>query len=188
MSRSARYWSSQEEKSGPTVLQVMTTVLVKLQFFRDVTQCQPVAVTDISKDCSACTLLDSEDEDTTYRPSSMLFTRSLWKTWNRQQQPCLCSPWNERRILCVLDRASSWYLNKGRPTWCHLLYYVNLLLNMFRMLIHPSLGACDNLVCYCVGCIVLTWGVLVLCCGIGCWWCGIRVQAEPLVSTIQPTQ
>ena len=35
--------------------------------------------------------------------------------------------------------------------------------------------------CYCVGCIVLTWGVLVLCSGIGCWWCGIRVQAEPLL-------
>ena len=25
----------------------------------------------------------------------------------------------------------------------------------------------------------LTWGVLVLCSGIVCWWCGIRVQAEP---------
>jgi len=23
-------------------------------------------------------------------------------------------------ILCILDRASSWYLNKGRPTRCHL--------------------------------------------------------------------
>jgi len=48
---------------------------------------------------------------------------------------------------------------------------------MFQMLIHPSSGACDYLVRYCVGCIVLTWGVLVLCSGIGCWWCGIRVQA-----------
>ena len=74
---------------------------------------------------------------------------------------------------------ASWYLNKGRPTWWHLLYYVNLLLSMFRMLIHPSSGACDYLVRYCVGCIVLTWGVLVLCSGIG-----IRVQAEPLV--VQP--
>ena len=89
--------------------------------------------------------------------------------------------WVQVEILCVLDRASSWYLNKGRPNWWHLLYYVNLLLNMFRMLIHPSSGACDYLVRYCVGCIVLTWGVLVLCSGIGCWWCGIRVQAEPLV-------
>jgi len=51
-------------------------------------------------------------------------------------------------------------LNKGRPTWWHLLYYVNLLLNMFRMLIHPSWGACDYLVRYCVGCIVLTWGYI----------------------------
>ena len=67
------------------------------------------------------------------------------------------------------------HLNKGRSTWWHLLYYVSLLLNMFQMLIHPSSGACDYLVRYCVGCIVLTWGVLVLCSGIGCWWCGIRV-------------
>ena len=72
-------------------------------------------------------------------------------------------------------------MNKGRPTWCHLFYYVNLLLNMFRMLIHPSSGACDYLVCYCVGCIVLICGVLVLCSGIGCWWCGIRVQAGVVV-------
>jgi len=76
------------------------------------------------------------------------------------------------KILCVLDRASFWYLNKGRPTWWHSLYYVNLLLNMFRMLIHPSSGACDYLARYSVDCIVLTWGVLVLCSGIGCWWCG----------------
>ena len=47
------------------------------------------------------------------------------------------------------------------------------------MLIHPSSGACDYLVRYCVGCIVLTWGVFVLCSGIGWWWCGIWVQAEP---------
>ena len=47
---------------------------------------------------------------------------------------------------------------------------------MFRMLIHPSSGACDYLVRYCVGCIVLTWDVLVLCSGIGFWWCDIRVQ------------
>ena len=63
--------------------------------------------------------------------------------------------------------------NKGWPTWWHLLYY--LLLNMFRMLIHPSSRACDYLVRYCVGCNVLTWGVLVLCSGTVCWWCGIRV-------------
>jgi len=66
-------------------------------------------------------------------------------------------------------------LNKGRPNWWHLLYYVSLLLNMFQMLIHPSSGACDYFVRYCVGCIVLTGGVLVLCSGSGCWWCGIRI-------------
>jgi len=86
--------------------------------------------------------------------------------------------WNSREF--------QWYLNKGRPTWWHLLYYVNLLLNMFLMLIYPSSGACDYLVRYFVGCILLTWGVLVLCNG---WWCGIRVQAEPLLSgtvVVQP--
>ena len=87
-------------------------------------------------------------------------------------------------ILCLLDRASSWYFNKGRPTWWHLLYYVNLLLNIFRMLIHPSSGACDYLLRCCVGCNMLTWGVLVLCSGIVCWWCGIRVQAEPAYTLI----
>ena len=93
------------------------------------------------------------------------------------------SQW-ESYFVASICRCNIWYLNKGRPTWWHLLYYVNLLLNMFQMLIHPSSGACDYLVCYCVGCIVLTWGVLVLCSGIGCWWCGIRVQAEPLHITL----
>ena len=41
-------------------------------------------------------------------------------------------------ILCVLDRASSWYLNKGRPNWWHLLYYVNLLLNSQSRYITPT--------------------------------------------------
>jgi len=108
-------------------------------------------------------------------------------------------------ILCILDHASSWYLNKGRATWWHLLYYVNLLLTMFQMLIHPSSRACDYLVRYCVGCIVLTWGVLVLCSRMGCWWCGSSASAgtriphhqqpiplhntnTPQVSTIQPTK
>jgi len=29
-------------------------------------------------------------------------------------------------ILCLLDRASSWYLSKERPNWCHLLYYFTI--------------------------------------------------------------
>jgi len=60
-------------------------------------------------------------------------------------------------FLCVLDRASSWYLNKGRPTGWHLLYYVNLLLNMFQMLIHPSSGASDYLLRCCVGWLAACW-------------------------------
>jgi len=55
-----------------------------------------------------------------------------------------------------------------------------LMLNMFRILIHPSSGACDLFVelfhgLYCSGSI---------CVGVTVWvwlgWCGIRVQAEAL--------
>ena len=45
-----------------------------------------------------------------------------------------------------------------------LLHY--LLLNMFRMLIHPSSGACDLFVDLFMGCIVLIRCVLVLRCGL----------------------
>jgi hypothetical protein len=39
-------------------------------------------------------------------------------------------------ILCLLDRASSWQLNKERPSWCRLLFLFHyLMLNMFRMLV-----------------------------------------------------
>ena len=57
-------------------------------------------------------------------------------------------------FLCVLDRASSWYLNKGWPTTLHLLYYI--LLNMFQTLIHPSSGASKYLFC-CVGWFEACW-------------------------------
>jgi len=46
-----------------------------------------------------------------------------------------------------------------------------LMLNMFRMLIHPSSGACNLLLRYSMGCIALVW----------LWWCGILMQAEALV-------
>jgi len=57
---------------------------------------------------------------------------------------------------------------------------------MFRMLIHPSSGACDYLVCYCVGCIVLTWGVLVLCSGSACTRIPHHQQPIPLHNTNTP--
>ena len=53
-----------------------------------------------------------------------------------------------------------------------------LLLNMFRMLVHPSSGACDLLWIYFVCCISLVRCVLVL---VRLGWCGIRMQAEALV-------
>ena len=54
--------------------------------------------------------------------------------------------------------------NDARNNECKI-YYVNFQLNMFQMLIQPSSGACNYLVCYCMGCIVLAWCVLVLCSG-----------------------
>jgi len=58
-----------------------------------------------------------------------------------------------------------------------------LMINMFRMLIHPSSGACDLMLNYFMGCIDLFRCVLVLRCGLaGMVWCGIRMQAEALVS------
>jgi len=52
-----------------------------------------------------------------------------------------------------------------------------LLLNMFRMLIHPSSGACDSFDelmhgLYCSGS---------MCVGVTLWWCGIRMQASACI-------
>jgi len=54
-----------------------------------------------------------------------------------------------------------------------------LLLNMFRMLIHPSSGSCDLLWIYFTCCIALVRCVLVLRCG-SAGGCGILMQAEAL--------
>ena len=40
-----------------------------------------------------------------------------------------------------------------------------LMLNMFRMLVHPFSGACDYLLRYFIGCVALVRCVLVLRCG-----------------------
>ena len=55
-----------------------------------------------------------------------------------------------------------------------------LLLNMFRMLIHPSSGACylfDEL-------LHGLYGSGSMCVGVALWWCGIRMQAEALLSVV----
>ena len=52
-----------------------------------------------------------------------------------------------------------------------------LLLNMFRMLIHPSSGACDLFD-------ELMHGLYYsgsMCVGVMLWWCGIRMQAEAVL-------
>ena len=50
----------------------------------------------------------------TWRLMSFYDNISLNYSYNRK---------SSRQILCLFDRASSWELNKDRPTWCHLLYY-----------------------------------------------------------------
>ena len=57
-----------------------------------------------------------------------------------------------------------------------------LMLNTFRMLVHPSSGACDLLWIYFMGCVALVRCVLVLRCGLaGVVWCGILMQAEAVL-------
>ena len=63
------------------------------------------------------------------------------------------------------------------------LLFHHLLLNMFRMLVHPSSGACDLLWIYFMCCIALVRCGLVLRCG-SAGWCGTLMQAEALV--LQP--
>ena len=57
-----------------------------------------------------------------------------------------------------------------------------LLINMFRILVHPSSGACDLLWIYFMCCIALVRCVLVLRCGsAGVVWCGNLMQVEALL-------
>jgi len=57
-----------------------------------------------------------------------------------------------------------------------------LMINMFRMLVHPSSGACDLLWIYFMCCVALVRCVLVLRCGsAGVVWCGILMQAEAVL-------
>ena len=92
--------------------------------------------------------------------------------------------WCIALVRCVL------VLRCGSAGWCGIfmqaflmslvLLFHYLLLNMFRMLVHPSSGACDLLWIYFMCCIALVWCVLVLQCGL-VGWCGIFMQAEALL-------
>jgi len=56
---------------------------------------------------------------------------------------CLCYGNGGRRYNKSPNRIKL-QLNNERPTWCHLLFYFTAyVLNMFRILIYPSSGACD---------------------------------------------
>jgi len=58
------------------------------------------------------------------------------------------------------------------------LLFLYLMLSMFRMLIHPSSGACD----LCAELFVLLWFDVCWCyVVVWLWWCGIRMQTEALV-------
>jgi len=60
------------------------------------------------------------------------------------------------------------------------LLFHHLLLNMFRILIHPSSGACDLLD-------ELLHGLYdsgSMCVGVALWWCGIRMEAEAVLHVI----
>ena len=62
------------------------------------------------------------------------------------------------------------------------LLFHHLLLNVFRMSVHPSSGTCDLLWVYFMCCIALVRCVLVLLCG-SAGWCGILVRAEAELRT-----
>ena len=66
----------------------------------------------------------------------------------------------------------------------HAFLFHYLLLDMFRVLVHPSSGACDLFWVYFMGCIALVRCVLVLRCG-SAGWCGILMQAE---AVLQPAK
>jgi len=100
---------------------------------------------------------------------SICYCLSVVGTW-RNRNFGLCKDQPTVHLLTNYTITYAYWTVHHLDTWIKLgqldvTYFnnVNLLLNMFRMLIHPSSGACDYLVCYCVGCIVLAWGVLVLC-------------------------
>jgi len=57
-----------------------------------------------------------------------------------------------------------------------------LLLNMFRVLIHPSSGACDLFDELLHG----LYGSGSMCVGVALWWCGIHMQAEALPEQYNP--
>ena len=66
-------------------------------------------------------------------------------------------------VYWTVHHLDSWIKRDQLDVTCLLFNY--LMLNMFRMLVHPSSGACDFLLNYFMGCIALVRCVLELLCG-----------------------
>ena len=84
----------------------------------------------------------------------------------------------EACFLRLFDRASSWYLNKERPTWCHLLF-VSLFNAQHVSDVNTSILRSLRLICWVISWVVLLWFDACWCyvdVWLGC--CGIRMQAE----------
>ena len=103
-------------------------------------------------------------------------------------------------LLCLLDRASSWYLNKDIPTWCHLLYYVYrtvhhldswikidqldvtcFIISLFTPQhvsdVNTSILRSLRLICWVISCVVLLWFDVCWCYGVvRLVWSGIVMQ------------
>jgi len=62
------------------------------------------------------------------------------------------------------------------------LLFLYLMLNMFRMLIHPSSGACD--LCVISWVVLLSFDVCWCYVVVWLWWCGIGTQVEALVALL----
>jgi len=59
-------------------------------------------------------------------------------------------------VLCLLDRASSWQLNKERPTWCHL-FIISLFNAQHVSDVNTSILGSLWLICWVISWVVLLW-------------------------------
>ena len=87
-------------------------------------------------------------------------------------------PWISR----LWDRASSWQLNKARPTWCHLLF-ISLFNAQHVSNVNTSIFRSLRLICCVSSRVVLLW-YDVCWCYVVVWlgWCGILMQPEAPLS------
>ena len=93
-------------------------------------------------------------------PATQKHLESSWRIYVTSCRPLVLLD-GDHGVMFYSAFGQIYFLNYSWSTWCHLLYYfiIYLLLNMFRMLVHPSSGACDLFVdlllwfdvCWCYG-------------------------------------